>query len=169
MRSRFFALLAAVTLTALPVALPLPAAADPIAQGAEHCVINVRSDDVLNLREAPNSQSAVLVGLRYGECGVIVIGACRGDWCPVEDGYHAGWAHRHHLGAVSPAKYCVIDVARNDVLNVRAWPSAQSRVLTALAPASCGIAFLPYSRDGWQKVRAGGWEGWVGARFLTDH
>jgi hypothetical protein len=55
------------------------------------------------------------------------------------------------------------------VLNLRAWPSAQSRVLTALPPASCGIAFLPYARDGWQKVRVGGWEGWVGARFLTDH
>jgi SH3-like domain-containing protein len=161
--------LAGLAAIALWGSTPGPANADPIAPSAEHCVINIRSDEVLNLREAPSPQSAALVGLPYGQCGVMVTGACRGDWCPVEDGHHAGWAHRHYLGAVSPARYCVIGVSRGDVLNLRAWPSAQSRVLTALPPASCGIAFLPYARDGWQKVRVGGWEGWVGARFLTDH
>ena len=169
MRSLILARLAAVAVAATSVAVSLPSAADPIAQGAEHCVINVRSDDVLNLRSAATPRSAALTGLRYGQCGVMVTGACRGDWCPVEDGHYAGWAHRHYLGAVSPARFCVIGVAGNDVLNLRAWPSPQSRVLTGLAPASCGIVALPYARDGWRKIRAGGWEGWVNARYVTDH
>jgi SH3-like domain-containing protein len=158
-----------MAVAALSAGWPARVVADPIAPRSEHCVVNVRSDDVLNLREAPSPRSASLAGLRYGQCGVMVMGECRGDWCPVEDGHHAGWAHRRYLGMVSPARYCVIGVARNDVLNLRAWPAATSRVLTALPPASCGIAALPYARDGWQKVRAGGWEGWVSARHITDH
>jgi SH3-like domain-containing protein len=153
----------------LSAATAIPVQADPIAPDSEHCVINVRSDDVLNVREAPESRARILTRLRYGQCGVIVTGACHGDWCPVEDGHHAGWAHRHYLGMVSPARFCVIGVARTDVLNLRAWPSPTSRVLTALPPASCSIAALPYTRDGWQKIRADGWEGWVSARYITDH
>jgi SH3-like domain-containing protein len=169
MPSRFLSLLAALAVAALSGALPAVACADPIAPDSEHCVINVRSDDVLNLREAPSSRASILTGLRYGQCGVIVTGECRGDWCPVEDGHHAGWAHRHYLGMVSPARFCVIGVARHDVLNLRAWPSPQSGILTEIPPAACGLAALPYARDGWQKVRWEGWEGWVNGRYITDH
>ena len=144
-----------------------PAQADPIAADSEHCVINVRSDDVLNLREGPGARAGILTGMRYGQCGVMVMGECRGDWCPVEEGHYAGWAHRHYLGMVSPAMYCVTGVAQNDGLNLRAWPSTTSRVLTVLAPNACGIAILPYERDGWQKIRAEGWEGWVLRSYLT--
>ena len=151
MRTRILARLAAVAVAAASVAVALPSAADPIVQGGEHCVINVRSDDVLNLRRAASPSSAALTGLRYGQCGVMVTGSCRGDWCPVEGGHHAGWAHRHYLGAVSPARFCVVGVAGNDVLNLRAWPSPRSRVLTGLAPSSCGIIALPMLGTGGER------------------
>ena len=140
---------------------PRPAQADPVAQGAEHCVINVRTDDVLNLRSRPSAQSRVLTGLRYGQCGVVVTAECRGNWCPVDDGHQAGWAHKHYLGMVSPARYCVTGLGRNDLLALRAYPAHTSRVLVGLAMTQCDMAFLPYARDGWQKIRAAGWEGWV--------
>jgi SH3-like domain-containing protein len=151
----------------LSAALPIPGRADPIAPEGEHCVINVRSDDVLNLREGPSARTPSQTGLRYGQCGIMVTGECRGDWCPVEDGHYAGWAHRHYLGMVSPAMYCVTGVTGGDVLNLRAWPAATSRVLVRLGPHDCGISILPYARNGWQKVRSGGWEGWVRRNFLT--
>ena len=146
---------------------PVAAQAESVPQWEEHCVVNVRSDDALNLRAGPGTQYAVLGQLRYNQCNVFVTGACRGDWCPVEDGHYAGWAHRHYITLVSPAMYCVTGVADGDVLNLRAWPSTSSRILAGLAPNLCGIAFLPYARDGWQKVRAGGWEGWVNRSYLT--
>ena len=167
MRSRLRDLLVAVALALVTSAMPHSAQAEPVVAGEEHCVVNVRSDDVLNLRAQPRAQSAILAGLRYGQCGVMVTGACRGEWCPVEDGHHTGWAHQHYLAMVSPAMYCVTGVAANDVLNVRAWPSATSRVLTTLTPHQCEIAFLPYARDAWQKVRAAGWEGWVNRSYLS--
>ncbi len=92
---------------------------------------------------------------------------CQGDWCPVEDGHYAGWVHRRYISMVSPAMYCVTGVAANDVLNLRAFPAATSRILTGLAPNACGIALLPYRTNGWQKVRVDGREGWVASRFLT--
>ncbi len=143
------------------------AAADPIVPGEEHCVVNVRSDDRLNVRAGPSASTPILASKRYAECGIVVTGTCRGSWCPVEDGHHRGWVHRHYISMVSPARYCVAGVRPGDVLNLRAWPSARSHILTALPRNQCGIAFLPYAVDGWQKIRVAGWEGWAARRYLS--
>ena len=143
-----------------------PGPRHPVALGAEHCVVNVRAEDRLNLREGPGTGFAIIGGLDQGRCGVMVA-ACAGNWCAVEDGHYTGHVHRHFIAMVSPARHCVTGVARNDRLNLRAFPSSRSSVLTSLAPNACGIAYLPYARDGWQKVRVAGWEGWVVARYLT--
>jgi len=68
---------------------------------------------------------------------------------------------------VSPSLYCVTGVAPDDRLNLRAWPSPQSKVLARLPRNQCDIAFLPYARNGWQKIRVAGWEGWVNRRYLS--
>ena len=168
MRSALISALAAVA-ALVTSALPLaqPAAADPIAEGAEHCVVNVRSDDRLNMRAWPNASSEIVARKRYGACGILVLGPVAGNWVKVEDGHSLGWVHRRYISMVSPARYCVTRVAPGDVLNLRAWPSAQSRVLTGLDRRTCGIALLPYRTGNWQKVRAGGWEGWVNRTYLT--
>ena len=143
------------------------AGADPVVPGEEHCVVNVRSDDALNLRERPGARSAILASKRYGECGLMITGPCRGSWCPVEDGHWAGWAHRRYLAMVSPPRYCVTRVAPGDVLNLRAWPSPQSRVVARLDRRQCGIAILPYAVGNWQKIRVAGWEGWANRNYLS--
>ena len=147
--------------------LPGSAAADPVVPGEEHCVINVRADDRLNMRERPSASASIVAKKRYGDCGILVTDGCRGSWCKVEDGHSLGWVHRHYIAMVSPALYCVTAVYPGDVLNVRAWPSPQSRVLARLPPRTCSIAFLPYSTGGWQKIRVNGWQGWVSRRFLS--
>lgn len=161
MRAILLALLATV------VVATHPARADPVVPFEEHCVVNVATDDALNVRRRPRSESRVEGEWDYGTCGILVTGECRGNWCPVEDGHILGWAHRRYLAMVSPAMYCVANVARGDTLNLRAWPSAQSRVLTRLGRRQCGIAFLPYATGNWQKVRVDGWEGWVNRRFVS--
>lgn len=143
-----------------------PAAAEPIVVGDEHCVVNVRADDRLNVRTGPGSWYRVEGRWRYAKCGIIVE-RCRGSWCRVEDGHIAGWVHRHYIAAVSPALYCVTGVARGDGLNLRAYPSTISRVLTVLDRRQCDIAFLPFAVGNWQKIRVEGWEGWVNRRYLS--
>jgi SH3-like domain-containing protein len=167
MRTTLLGLLAALSMAFAPLAVPGKAEADPLVSGGEHCVINIPTDDTLNMREAPGTGSRVLTRLPYAQCGVTLIDDCQYDWCPVENGHYRGWAHRRYLAAVSPARYCVTGVAEWDVLNLRAWPAPTSRVLTELDPGQCDIAFLPYATGNWQKVRVDGWEGWVNRRFLS--
>jgi SH3-like domain-containing protein len=143
------------------------AASAQVVEGEEHCVVNVRPSDVLNVREAGRPDSKVVTTLRYGRCGVMVTAACKGSWCPVEDGHFAGWANRKYLSMVSPSIYCVTGVRPGDGLNLRAFPSATSRVVTVLSRQQCDIAFLPYATDNWQKVRVGGYEGWTNQKFLS--
>lgn len=149
----------------------LAAAADQasaqVVRAEEHCVVNVRTDDTLNMRNRPAPGSSVVARLRHNECGVIVTGDCKGQWCPVEARHDTGWVHRRYISMVSPSLYCVAGVARGDWLNLRAWPSSRSNVLTRLAHNTCDIAFLPYAVQGWQKIRVGGWEGWVNRQRVS--
>jgi SH3-like domain-containing protein len=138
-----------------------------VVEGEEHCVVNVRASDALNVRERGRVGSRIVTTLNYGECGVIVTGACQGSWCPIEDGHHAGWVHSHYISMVSPAMYCVTGVRPGDILNLRAYPSPQSRILAELPRRQCNISFLPYATNGWQKVRVQGYEGWVNRRYLS--
>ncbi|NNU80432.1 SH3 domain-containing protein [Halovulum dunhuangense] len=154
----WFAVLVVLSL----VGMSGPAAADPVRTGAEHCVVNLAQDDPLNLRAGPGTRHPVLARLPYGRCGLTIRGAaCRGNWCPVEDGHHAGWVHRRYIAAVSLPSSCLSPLARPHAVALRAWPSDGSRVLAHMTPESCGIALLPYQAEGWQKIRQGGREGWV--------
>ncbi len=167
-RQRIASIWAALATVGLfAVVSPDLAAADPVAVGAEHCVINVRSDDRLNMRAQPNARAPVVTRLRYATCGITVTAPCAGSWCPVEDGHFRGWVHHHFIAMVSPARYCVAGASWGDRLNLRAFPSPQSRILTTLARNQCGIAYLPYSVGNWQKIRIAGWEGWAHRRYLS--
>ena len=132
-----------------------------VVPGEEHCVINVASWDKLYIRSGPLTKARVVVRKRYGSCGITVVDSCQAKWCPVEDGHMKGWANRQFLSMVSPALYCTVNRGRHGVVKLRAFPSPQSRILVALKKHACGIAFLPYSRNNWQKVRVNGWEGWL--------
>jgi hypothetical protein len=61
---------------------------------------------------------------------------------------------------VPPEEHC-------DRLNLRAFPSAQLRVIHSLGPHQCGIALFPYTAGNWQKIRAAGHYGWVTRKYLS--
>ena len=141
--------------------------ADTVVPGEEHCVVHVASWDRLNIRTGPSSHHAIIARKRYGTCGIQVVAPCRDQWCPVGDGHVRGWAHRRYLDMISPALYCVRSGTPQEARTIRAYPSYESRPLFTLGSRSCDIAFLPYARDGWQKIRARGWEGWVRRKILS--
>jgi SH3-like domain-containing protein len=138
-----------------------------VVEGEEHCVINVKTSDALNVRAKSSASSKVVATLPYGACGIVVTGACKGTWCPIEDGHNAGWVNNRFISMVSPALYCVTGVGVGDGLNIRAYPSAGSRIVSVLPRHQCEIAFLPYAVGSWQKVRADGYEGWVNRKYLS--
>lgn len=163
-RLTLFACLAA---TALLTTLPAAAVDTLVVEGEEHCVVNVASWDRLNVRDEPRSSGEIVTRHRYGDCGIVVTGGPEGSWYLVEDGHYEGWVNGKFISMVSPALYCVSGVDDDDVLNLRAYPSAISRIVEELEPFQCDIAFLPYAVNGWQKVRVDGDEGWVKAEFVS--
>jgi SH3-like domain-containing protein len=160
-------ILALAAIAALSSAFAGGPAHAQVVEGEEHCVVNVKASDALNLRAKGSASSKIVSTLPYGECGIVVTDACQGAWCPVEDGHDAGWVHSRFISMVSPSMYCVTGVGSGDLLNLRAYPSANSRILTKLPRQQCDIAFLPYSTGTWQKVRVEGYEGWANRKYLS--
>lgn len=64
-----------------------------------------------------------------------------------------------------PALHRVTGVAADDVLNVRAGPSAQTEIVGTLAPDATGIGVVR-TEGGWGLVNAGERAGWASLRFL---
>lgn len=66
-----------------------------------------------------------------------------------------------------PAAYQVTGVAQNDVLNIRATPSASADVLGEIGPYGLNIEVLEVSADHkWGKVGLPEGNGWVAMRYL---
>lgn len=164
---RQFKVLILACFAALSSVAGVSTVAAQVVQGEEHCVVNIKTTDTLNLRSAGKATAKVVTTLPYARCGVVVTGACQGSWCPVDAGHHAGWVNSRFISMVSPARYCVAGVAKNDVLNLRAFPAGTSRILATLKPNQCEISFLPYATGAWQKVRVEGYEGWVNKQFVS--
>ena len=70
-------------------------------------------------------------------------------------------------GQSFPALYDVTGVASNDVLNVRAYDSAGSDIIGALAPNATGVEVVRLNDNGrWGLVNTHEWSGWASMRFL---
>ena len=156
----------AVALFAAALSLPT-AASDQVVEGEEHCVVNIKTSDVLNVRSKPSASGKLVGSLDYAECGVVV-DYCSGNWCAVETDDLEGWVNSKYISMVSPALYCVTGVAPGDKLNVRAYPATSSTVIAKLSRKQCDIAFLPYAVGSWQKIRVeDDLEGWGNRKYLS--
>ena len=158
--------LVAAALLALAISVPTAASAQ-VVEGEEHCVVNIKTSDVLNVRSKPSATSKLVGSLDYAECGVVV-DYCSGNWCAVETDDLDGWVNSKYISMVSPALYCVTGVAPGDKLNLRAYPATSSKVIARLSRQQCDIAFLPYAVGSWQKIRVeDDLEGWVNRKYLS--
>jgi len=144
------------------------AAFTPLTTSAQAaCVINVAQNDVLNMRSGPSTGNPV-VGILYpGRCGVNIVQRS-GNWAYVTWQGRQGWVNLRFIGEQGPAPTiaCVVNVAFNDVLNIRAAGTSNSRILGVIPPNGCGVRVL--SQNGsWTRIRYNGVAGWVSSRFLT--
>ncbi|HGG04386.1 MAG TPA: SH3 domain-containing protein, partial [Aliiroseovarius sp.] len=66
-----------------------------------------------------------------------------------------------------PDAFFVTGVAADDVLNIRAEPSARSAIVGQLGPQAINVEVIAFSDNGkWGKVSTGEGNGWVAMRFL---
>lgn len=71
-----------------------------------------------------------------------------------------------------PQLYKVVDVAADDVLNVRRGPSVDFAIVGALPPTATGIEMTGPAQQVdasvWAPISAAGVQGWVNAKFLAE-
>ncbi|WP_185968419.1 SH3 domain-containing protein [Paracoccus sp. M683] len=67
---------------------------------------------------------------------------------------------------ILPTLFDVTDVAADDVLNIRAEPSASAAIIGQFVPDQTGIEVIE-ERDGWGRVNSGEGSGWVSMRYLS--
>ena len=66
-------------------------------------VVNVRSDDVLNVRSGPSADFDIVGGLPPGSRGIAITNACRATWCPVQHRSTSGWVNSAYLALERPS------------------------------------------------------------------
>jgi N-acetylmuramoyl-L-alanine amidase len=73
-----------------------------------------------------------------------------------------------NVGRYAPGDftYKVIDVPRDDVLNIRSEPASQSSILGTIPANGRGIQMTGDCTDDWCKVQYNGARGWVNRKFL---
>ncbi|HRY05911.1 MAG TPA: SH3 domain-containing protein [Hyphomicrobiaceae bacterium] len=151
------------------------------AYGATYRVVNVARDDVLNVRTGPAPTAPIVSTIRARAKGIVLVGNCTGEWCPVQLGPRQGWVNRYFLAAEhggrrnalggrssrNPLTYKVVRVPAGDVLNLRRRPDAQSAVVATIPPSGNRIRLTGYCVGEWCPVAYGRQSGWAHRYFLA--
>lgn len=128
------------------------------------CVTGVRSNDVLNMRAGPGTSNAIVGIIPPDACGVRILDRS-GNWGYVRYNGVEGWASLRFLRERGRQRACVVGVASNDVLNVRAGPGTSNRIVGIIPPDACGVT-LGRRSGNWVRVNYRGLVGWASSRFL---
>ena len=167
-----------------PTATPIPPTATPVpvqptATSAPvppyygtYMVVNVASDDVLNVRAHAGVAHPIVGVIPPNGMGVQITGA--GEqvdsalWAPIEYKEIAGWVNSNYL---APQVYTVVNVASDDVLNVRANAGVAHPIVGAIPPQGMGVQVTGAGEqvDGslWAPIQYGGVTGWVNSNYLA--
>lgn len=91
--------------------------------------------------------------MRFALVLILVLTTCPASWA--QSGF--------------PALFSVVDVAGDDVLNIRAEPTAQSDVIGSFGPHQTGVEVTGRDDTGkWFRVNTQEQSGWVSGRFLMQ-
>ncbi len=152
-----------------------------IAEGAVNSyIVDVPAGDTLSVRARPHHQARRLFRVRDGanvrggqpqrqSNGSRWTGICVQDQC--------GWANSRYLTPGSgndsgnAGTLHVVNVASNDVLNIRSRPSASSSRVGSIPARGRGIQYLDDARTNgsttWILIRYRNVTGWVNARYVS--
>jgi SH3-like domain-containing protein len=187
-RMRRLALVAALFGLGMSLGQPHAPAREP---DRTYRVIDVASDDVLNIRAGPSAGHAIVGAIPPGARGVRLVGRCQG-WCPISYNGASGWVKGRYLapepdaygfaaeGTVTlpragraglPGYWQVTGVEEGESLMVHEGPSASAPVVHAFEPQSGCIKLAGTCQKPWCQVMfpglSGARVGWVDSKHLA--
>lgn len=156
---------------------PLPQAQAEVPSRTPLQVVNVASDDVLNLREAPNARSAIVGEMPPGSPAAFTVGPSQGDWLYVRHDLAEGWARARYLIATGagvgleadgslPLYGLVIGIRSGQHLALREAPGGQAAVVAHLRAGSKDARLTGRTQNGWRQVEIAGRLAWAPQRHL---
>jgi len=172
---------APIASTATPVPpTPTPAPVQPTATSlpvppysGTYMVVNVASDDVLNVRANAGVSHPIVGVIPHNGTGVQVTGA--GEqvdgvlWVPIKYKEIAGWVNSNYLAHQA---YTVVNVASEDVLNVRANAGVAHPIVGTIPPQGMGVQITGAGEqvDGslWVPIEYKETTGWVNSNYLAN-
>jgi uncharacterized protein YraI len=135
-------------------------------------VVNVASDDVLNVRANAGVAHPIVGVIPHNGMGVQITGA--GEqvdgslWVPIEYKEIAGWVNSNYL---APQVYTVVNVASDDALNVRANAGVAHPIVGTIPPHGMGVQITGAGEqvDGslWVPIEYKEIAGWVNSNYLA--
>src|SRR4029077_17743459 len=146
---------------------------EPNQAAAVYRVIGVAANDVLNVRQGPGARFPVVGTLPPDSRGVRLASAvgCVGGWCPANFQNASGWVNTLYLGtdmADAGATYRVVNVASNDVLNIRSGPNADLAIVGTIPPDGHGVRIVGACTGQWCPIDFHGTRGWVNKQYLAN-
>lgn len=159
--------------------LPFDTFAVPV---ADHCVIDTRSTDYLNVREGPGTDYESISRLAHDSTGVHTTGVGARDdddrlWVQIEDGLSTAWVASWYLTpgpctAGTAVTACVVDTDCTERLNVRTGPGVEFARLGSLPFDAVGVAATGVTAedaDGrtWWQIEFRGDLGWAASWYLA--
>jgi uncharacterized protein YraI len=135
-------------------------------------VVNVASDDVLNVRANAGVSHPIVGVIPHNGTGVQITGAGEqvdgAPWVPIKYKEIAGWVNSNYLAHQA---YTVVNVASDDVLNVRSKAGVAHPIVGAIPPHGMGVQITGAGAqvDGslWAPVEYRGITGWANSNYLA--
>jgi uncharacterized protein YraI len=146
---------------------------EPNQAAAVYRVIGVAANDVLNVRQGPGARFPVVGTLPPDSRGVRLASAveCVGVWCQANFQNASGWVNTLYLGtdmADAGTTYRIVNVASNDVLNIRSGPNADLAIVGTIPPDGHGVRIVGACAGQWCPIDFHGTRGWVNKQYLAD-
>ncbi len=146
-------------------------------------VVNIRSNDTLNVRAGRSTSNRILGELEFNATGIYA-SACDGRWCAVKYGCLSGFASQKYLSNGSRVTttstrtqsntYHVVGHTPSEELNVRRGPSTKYSIIGTIPHNGSGIIVnacnsISGFRYKWCQVNYRGVTGWAYAKYLADN
>lgn len=158
-----------------------PAVRNCTSEDGPYQVINIRSNDTLNVRSNRSTSSNILGELGHNATGIHVT-SCTNGWCAINYGCLQGYASQKYLSKAggttfasgSTNSYHVIGHTSSEELNVRSGPSTKYRITGTIPHNGSRIVVNSCNsvnsyRYKWCQINYGRLNGWAYGKYLADN